>query len=139
MTEVLEYEGLREVAQALAVIDRELLHELEQGLEHTGEVLREDATRRFVAYHPSGNPGPRSSFERSAESFEVRVRAGGAATALVVVGQRRRSSRQQTMRRPNWGGLQVKHALLPARTATLEASAEILEREVHGLMRRHGF
>ncbi len=134
MQEGLTYEGLREVAKALAVIDHELLGELKLGLRKVGEVVEHEARRRFVAYKPDD---PWAA--QSAESFETRVRAGSASSALAVVGQRRRRSGQQQLRRSNWGGLQVKHALLPALGAMLGEASEVLEREVHQLLKRHGF
>lgn len=130
----LTYEGLRDVAKSLAIIDRELLDRLKTGLRKVGEVIEVDASRRFVAYKPDD---PWAG--RSAESLETRVRPGGAAQALVMVGQRRRSTSDQPRRRPNWGSLQMKHALVPARTAMLHEASDVLEREVLTLMRAHGF
>lgn len=128
------YEGLRELLQAFAITDRMLFEEMLVGLHKVGEVIRVDSRRRFVAYKAD-----RPSFLQSAESFETRVRAGGAAQAIVFVGQRRRSSRDQLKRRPNYGGLQMKHAFLPARTAMLEVAAELLEREVVQPLVKLGF
>lgn len=129
----IDYEGLRQTLQALAVVDEQLSKTLKVGLRKSGEVIEIESRRRFVAY--GGTPW----FEQSGESFETRVRAGGQATAIVVVGQRRRSTSDQLRRRPSWGGLQVKHGLLPGREARLAETAEILEREVASELRRHGF
>lgn len=134
MSEAITYEGLRDVARALAVIDRDLLAQLKIGLTKVGDVIEADARRRFVAYKPDD---PWAA--KAAETLETRVRAGGAAEALVIVGQRRRSTREQQRRRPNWGGLQMKHALLPARAATIGEAADVLERQVHQLLQLHGF
>ncbi len=132
------YEGLRELAQALRVTDPEVFEALVVGLHKVGEVIRTGARQRFVTYGHE-QQGHRHSFTESADTFETRVRAGGQAQALVHVGQRRRSSRIQQRRRPNYGGLQMKHALLPARTASLELAQELLEQEVHQLLVKHGF
>lgn len=129
----IDYEGLRETLQALKVVDAELAKDVLVGMAASGEVIAVDARHRFVAY------GHTEWFERSADSFESRARPFGSAQALVVVGQRRRSSREQLKRRPNYGGLQVKHALLPARTAHIAEAAEILEATVGATLHRHGF
>lgn len=128
------YTGLRELLQALAITDRMLFEDLLVGLHKTGEVIRGEARKMFVAY-AEGRP----SFIESASTFETRVRAGGAAQAIVFVGQRRRSSRVQSKRRPNYGSLQMKHAFLPARTAALAEAEEVLLREVYGTLKAHGF
>lgn len=128
------YEGLRELLQAFAITDRLLFEDLLVGLHKTGEVIRVAARHEFVAYG-AGRP----SFLQSAESFETRVRAGGAAHAIVFVGQRRRSSRDQLKRRPNYGGLQMKHGFLPARAAVLLEAEEVLVEEVMRPLKARGF
>lgn len=137
MSEPIHYAGLRELAQAFAVIDREMLGNLVRWLEPVGGVVEREARRKFIQYgSDKGNP---ASFVKSAESFETRVRAGGQALALVLVGQHRRSSRDVLRRRPNWGGLQMKHGLLPARAAKISEAAEILEVSVWRNLKARGF
>jgi hypothetical protein len=50
-----------------------------------------------------------------------------------------RSSRDLLRRRPLYGSLEMRKALLPARAAKLDEAAEVLERDVVSLLHRHGF
>lgn len=132
------FEGLRGLAQALAVIDTDVLQQLESWLYPAGRVVEVDARRRFSAAGANRGPSRAESWAHSAESYETRVRVGGQALSLVVVAQRRRSSRTQQKRRPNYGGLQMRYGLLPARAEQIGVVEQIMERHVAGNLRKHG-
>lgn len=127
----LHYEGLRELAQALKQVDTELLGELQKELGKVGEVVRAEAYGLFTK-----GVARSESIQRTAANFETRVRAGGNAKAIVVVGQRLPST---TGTRPDYGGLQMTRALLPARERKIDEAAQILEDGAYALLRRHGF
>lgn len=119
---MIRYEGLRDVLLAFRELDREAYAAVSEGLHEVGEVVREDATRRFDKYD-----------RKSAAGFEARVRPG--AESAVIVGQKLRKT---TGLRPDWGALQVTRALLPARTAKLEEAGLLLEARVGATLRAHG-
>ncbi len=80
-----------------------------EALEKVGEIVRLEGTRDLIQYKTGG--AARSGAElrnavRSAAGFRVRVRQRG-----VEVEQ---SLRKTTGLHPEWGGVQMKHALLPA-------------------------
>ena len=137
----IHWEGLRQVAQSLRETDRGLLAMLERELAVAGEITRDDAERRFSEYGASkGRPGKyAATIAASASSFEVRVRTSGASQALVVVGQHRRSTGLVQAKRPGYGSLQMRKALLPARTATHDRGVAHLEDGAMRLLHQHGF
>jgi hypothetical protein len=53
----------------------------------------------------------------------------------VFIGQRLRKT---TGLRPDYGDLQMRKALIPARTEKLDDAADIVEAKVGGLLRSHG-
>jgi hypothetical protein len=122
MSEIV-YEGLHEVAQALREVEAGVYTELVADLKEVGDVVRDDARQRFAAIST-----------KTADGFETRVRTGS--SAVVVVAQRLRKT---TGRRPDYGALQMRHALLPARTAKHAEAVEILERGAGKLLAAHGF
>lgn len=124
MSAIIEYEGLRDLIQAFKEVDGEILPELKEDLGRVGDIVRDDAQRRFD-----------SVSTKTASGFETRVRIGGAG-ALVVVAQ---SLRKTTGRRPDYGARQMKDALLPARAAKHEEAVQILEDGAGRLLGRHGF
>src|ERR1051326_4782849 len=108
---MIRYEGLRELAQALHSVNRDLYDSVRGGLKEAGELIRADARGRFEKYNKA-----------SADGFETRVRMG--AGALVVVGQRLRKT---TGLRPDFGALMMTKALLPARMDKLDQAAALVE------------
>lgn len=124
MPAALEIEGLREVLVALKQVDEHTQKELVAGMREVGDVVRDDARRRF------------STVDRySAQGFETRIRPSSS-EALVIVGQRLRKT---TGTHPDWGARQVREALLPARHAKYDDAHEILEKRVGRLLAVHGF
>lgn len=132
MAQQILYEGLRELAQALKETDRTLLVALEAGLEKTGDLVRDDAEKRFEEYrkraHGDGrarSQAEKATFVSTAEFFQTRVRARGRAAALVVVAQGEKRSPRLQARRQSWTDLQLEQGLEPAADAR-EAEAEAL-------------
>src|SRR6476646_12125190 len=94
----IQYEGLRELARALKVIQPEILPELRKDLREVGYVVRDDARARFKPYS-----------EYSAMGFRVGVSLLSPSAAYVTISQRRK---RVTGKRPDWGALQITKALL---------------------------
>ncbi len=124
MSTAIQYEGLREIAQALREVDKETLAELTRDLGDVGHVVEHEAVDLFDAIDA-----------RSAAGFDTRVRINTSSMALVSVGQ---SLRKTTGRRPDYGTLQVEDALLPARDRKIGEAVHILEDGAMKLLRRHG-
>lgn len=132
MAQLILYEGLRELAQALKETDVALLATLEAGLEKVGDLVRDDAEQRFeelgTRSHADGRARSEkeaATFVRTAEFFQTRVRARGRASALVVVAQGEKRSPQLALRRQSWTDLQL---------AQLEAAADAHEAEAEALL-----
>lgn len=123
MSAALEVEGLRELLAALKQVEHRIYPELVAAMREVGDVVRDDARRRF---------SPVDRF--SAQGFETRVRPSS--EALVIVGQRLRKT---TGNHPEWGARQMREALLPARHAKYDEANEILEKRMGRLLRAHGF
>jgi hypothetical protein len=126
---VVHYDGLKELGRALVGVDQGLLGSLKKALEKAGDNVRVDAARRFAA---AGGP----SAAKTAAGFDSRVRLGGGSSQILTVGQKLRKT---TGKHPEYGSLQVSRALLPAREAKYDETVAIVEAEVGGLLRRHGF
>lgn len=133
------YEGLRELAQALRIVDRSLFDVMVGGLREVGEIIRRDARSRFVDYGSDGGEGRAASFVKAADGFQTLVRVNTSTMALVSVGQTRRRSTDLLRRRSNFGDLMMRHALLPARGESMELAATTLENTVGVLLTEHGF
>lgn len=80
-------------------------------LREAAEPIRREASARFLKYHP-----------RSAAKYGISVRKVG----TVSVEQRLRKSADVGRRRSNFGGLQMRKALIPA----LGSNADQVERKV---------
>lgn len=106
-SETLRVHGLRELQRDLGKADKSLKREVNKRLRGIGQVVSEDARARFGRYDT-----------KSAMGLRPRVRAGG----LVVVEQRRGKT---TGKRPDFGALQMRRALLPA----LASKSGEIERE----------
>ena len=124
MSASIQYEGLREIAQALKETDRSTLAELTRDLGDVGQVVEKEAVGLFDRIDA-----------RSAAGFDTRVRVNSSSMALVSVGQ---SLRKTTGQRPDFGALQVTAALLPARDRKIAEATRILEAGAIANLRRHG-
>jgi hypothetical protein len=127
------YEGLRELAQALRIVNVELYGALVAGLEKAGRIVQEDASSRFTSWGAG-----RSGAEKAAEGFRVLVRPTTRTMAIVSVGQTLRRSPDMKRRRSNWGSLQMTQGLLPARDSKLPEVVVALDESVSALLREHG-
>jgi len=145
----LRYEGLRQLAQALRIVDAELYASMVAGLKEVGEVIRRDARSKFIDYGAGVRPlgqraaysseGRAASFVKAADGFQTLVRVNTSTMALVSVGQTNRSSRDLLRRRRNFGDLMMRHGLLPAREESMEQAATVLEESIGTLLTTHGF
>lgn len=132
-----EYEGLRELVQALRATSLELYGAVVDGLRRGGEVVRKDASNRFREY--GAGLGRPDGFIRAADGFKTQVRPNTSTMALVSVGQTLRRTPDLPRRRSNFGALQMRHALVPARDQDMAQVAAVVETEVAGLLHKHGF
>jgi|SRR5882724_9846858 len=123
MEGLIRYEGLNDLIRAFKEVDAGILPELKNDLGKVGDVVRDEARRRFETVST-----------KTAAGFETRVRVGS--SALVVVAQ---SLRKTTGTRPDFGARQMRDALLPARAAKHEQAVEILEAGAGRLLKQHGF
>ena len=105
--ETIRVHGLREFQRAAARAGKESKTEVRDALRDAAEPVRRDAVRRFSPVDA-----------RSAAGYRVAVRQRG-----VAVEQRLRKT---TGRRPDYGSLQMRRALIPA----LQTNADTVEREV---------
>lgn len=101
--------GFKELEQATAYLIPSEKLTVREALEKVGEIVRLDGSRALIQYKTGG--AARSAAEsinaaKSAAGFKVRIRQRG-----VEVEQ---SLRKTTGLHPEWGGVQMKHALLPA-------------------------
>ncbi len=120
----IQYEGLRQIAQALKETDESTLAELQRDLGDVGDVVKTEAVDLFDRIDA-----------RSASHFDTRVRVNSSSLALVDVGQ---SLRKTTGKRPDFGKLQVEEALLPARDRKIAQATRILEEGAIKNLARHG-
>lgn len=128
------YEGLRELAQALRIVNAELYEAVLAGLRKAGDVVRADAAGKFESWGAG-----RDGIETAAEGFSALVRPYTSTMAIVSVGQTLRRSSDMPRRRPNFGGLMMTEALLPARQEKLAEVETILDTEVATLLHSRGF
>ena len=133
----IQYEGLRELVQALRATSLELYGAVLEGLRKGGEIVRKDASSRFSGY--GAGLGRPDGFVKAADGFRTLVRPNSSTMALVSVGQTLRRSSDMLHRRSNFGGLQMRHGLLPARDQDMPQVAAVVEEDVAGLLREHGF
>lgn len=124
MAASIQYEGLRQIAQALKETDQAALRELTDDLGRVGGVVEREAVSLFDRIDA-----------RSAAGFDTRVRVNSSSMALVSVGQ---SKRKTTGLRPDYGALQVTEALLPARDRKIGEAVRILEDGAVRHLREHG-
>lgn len=99
--------GYREFMRATAKAEKETSRVIHAKLREAGDVVREDAARRFARYD-----------EKTASGFRVRSRIGG-----VFVEQK---LRRTTGQHPEFGAMQMRVALEPA----LDAKSDEVERRM---------
>jgi hypothetical protein len=114
-------EGLRELRRDFGRMSKTLKRDLDKQLRQAGQVVADDARPRLARYDV-----------RSAAGIGVRVRGGG----RVVVEQKRR---RVTGKRPDYGSLQMREALVPAVEAKQGEVERNLERMLDNLADRNGF
>lgn len=100
--ETLRVEGFRELVRAFALADVATKRELRETLRETGRAVQRDSARFVVTEHKK----PERSDAKTAAGYRVYVRQRG-----VSVEQ---SLRRTTGLHPEWGGWQMRHALIPA-------------------------
>ena len=109
--------GWKELIKASRELPANSRRELRKAFREAGELVRSDAAARFSPIDA-----------RSAAGYKVRVRQRGVAVE--------QSIRKTTGKRPDYGALQMRHALLPALTANeaetmqrVEAALDVVIRE----------
>ena len=105
--ETIRVKGYREYVRAVSKAEKSTKRVVHAKLREAGDVVREDARRRFERYDT-----------RSASGYRIRSRVGG-----IFVEQ---SLRKTTGRHPEYGALQMRVALEPA----LDAKAGEVERRL---------
>lgn len=119
--EAVKVHGLRQLGRAFKAADADLTRELDRELLAVGQIVADDARRRFNAVD-----------ERSAAGFRPRLRGFG----RLEVEQRRR---RKTGKRPDYGALQMRRALLSARAANTERVVDSLDAMLDRIGRTNGF
>lgn len=117
----LRVKNLRQMHRALKQADDGLKRELEQELKAAGEIVATEAQQRFSAIDV-----------RSAAGIRSRVKGFG----RVTVEQQRR---KKTGLRPDFGALQMRRALLPARAANEDRVLQSVEGMLDRIGREAGF
>ncbi|HET6917183.1 MAG TPA: hypothetical protein VFH56_13910 [Acidimicrobiales bacterium] len=128
------YEGLRELLQALRIVNAELYAAVVAGLGKAGDIVRVEAEARFTTWG-----GDRDGIQKAAEGFRALVRPNTQTMAIVSVGQTLRRSADLPRRRSNFGALQMKEGLLPARSEKMPEVVSAIDTEVSTLLHSHGF
>lgn len=112
--------GLSELQRDFRKMGGELPREVRQELKRTGEVVRTEAVPLFEDISP-----------RSASGYRVRVRIRGVAVE--------QSRKRTTGRRPDFGALQMRRALIPALERRQQEVFSGLERMLDRLAGENGF
>jgi hypothetical protein len=128
------YEGLRELAQALRIVNAELYGALLAGLRKSGEIVRTAAVADFASWG-GGRPG----VDVATAGFRTLVRPNTSTMAIVSVGQTLRRSSDLRLRRSNWGSLQMTQGLIPARDQKLPEVVTAIDESVAQLLHGRGF
>ncbi len=115
MAKTVSVSGLEEFIHAALLADKATSGIVRQKLREAGDVVRDDASRRY-----------RDVDLRSARGLEVRARPTG-----VFVEQKLRKT---TGLHPEWGSWQMRHALIPAQKAKEEEVVQRIERAVDELI-----
>jgi hypothetical protein len=127
------YEGLRELAQALRIVNAELYEALLRGLDAAGQIVQTEATTDFVSWG-----GDKPGVDVATSGFRTLVRPNTSTMAIVSVGQTLRRSSDIKRRRSNWGSLQMTKGLLPARDSKLPEVVAELDGSVSALLHSRG-
>jgi hypothetical protein len=128
------YEGLRELAQALRIVNTELYAALLAGLNKAGRIVQSQASSDFSEWG-GGRPG----VGKAVAGFRTLVRPNSSTMAIVSVGQTLRRSSELGLRRSNWGSLQMTEGLIPARDSKLPEVVTAIDGSVTELLRSRGF
>lgn len=114
-------EGLRELERALRASDADSAKELRKGVRDAAKIVSVDARSRagrFGAFTAMG--------------IRPRTRPGLVATV-------EQARRRTTGKRPDFGGLQMRHALVPALEAKEDEVIRHIENLIDTVGREHGF
>ena len=104
----IEVKGWKELIKASRELPANSRRELRKAFRESGELVRSDAAARFTPIDA-----------RSAAGYKVRVRQSGVAV--------QQSLRKTTGKRPDYGALQMRRALLPALDANEAETMQKLE------------
>lgn len=121
MAGAVRVKGLKELHRDFRKMSKELSKDLDKELKKAAEPVREEAASRFQAYSPS-----------SASGFRVRTKGFG----RVFVEQRKRRT---TGKRPDYGSLQMRRALLPALGSKQDDVVKAVDRMLGRLGGEYGF
>ena len=121
MAEAVRVEGLRALERALRASDKDSLKALRKELREAGKLVSTEARTRFSGVHPY-----------SAMGIRPRTRSG----LTVTVEQTRKRT---TGKRPDFGALQMRRALVPALEDQRDKVEERVERAIDRVGRSHGF
>ena len=113
---IVRVKGYREFVRAINRAGPETKAAVTIALKAIGEPVREDAARRLETYSQRSV----ASHKRSAQGFKVKVNVN----TLKV----QQSIRKTTGKHPEYGALQMRRALLPARTANNLRTREEFEK-----------
>lgn len=114
-------DGLKELVNAYGGYRSDLAKEIRRELVQVGKPMEADARSRLSAYN-----------SRSAGGIRIQARA----TGTMVLQQR---YGRVTGKRPDWGALQMRKVLIPARAAHTAEIFDGFENMLDRLAVRHGF
>ena len=112
----IEVKGWKELVKASRELPANSRRELRKAFRESGELVRSDAAARFSQIDA-----------RSAAGYKVRVRQSGVAV--------QQSLRKTTGKRPDYGALQMRRALLPALDANEAETMQKLEAALDDVIR----
>ena len=116
----IKVKGLRELQRDLRKADKQLAKDLRSELKEAGDIIRTEASSLFSRYDA-----------RSAAGYRTRVRQKGTAVE--------QSLKRTTGKHPQWGALQMRVALLPARSSKAPEVERRLEDMLDRLGKDNGF
>ena len=112
----IEVKGWKELVKASRELPANSRRELRKAFRESGELVRSDAAARFSPIDA-----------RSAAGYKVRVRQSGVAV--------QQSLRKTTGKRPDYGALQMRRALLPALDANEAETMQRIEAALDDVIR----
>lgn len=121
MAGAVRVKGLKELHRDFRRMSKELSKDLDRELREAANIVAQDARARFDTYSP-----------RSASGFRGRTKGFGRA----IVEQRHRRT---TGKRPDYGALQMRRALLPARASKHDEVVDRIDRMLGRLGGEYGF